>query len=110
MLHLFGVICCILTSAAVPSAEMEAGRNGLVEGMAGGNDSSWLLGLPQRRGWECSTESKLSCVTGLVAGPWNSCTTPAGARYGLGTEAALETWPVTSDKGNFTPNFECLRA
>lgn len=24
---------------------MEAGRNGLVEGMAGGNDSSWLLGL-----------------------------------------------------------------
>lgn len=24
---------------------MEASRNGLVEGMDGGNDSSWLLGL-----------------------------------------------------------------
>lgn len=32
-------------SCCCSQLEMEAGRNGLVEGMAGGNGSSWLLGL-----------------------------------------------------------------
>lgn len=73
-------------SCCCSHCEMEAGRNGLVEGMADENGSSWLLGLPRRRGWECSTEPELFCVTVLVADPCNSCSTPAGARYGLGTE------------------------
>lgn len=98
-------------SCCCSQLEMEAGRNGLVEGMAGGNGSSWLLGLCLRgEGGECSTEWALFCVTVLIADPWKSCSTPARARYGLGTEAALETWPVTLDKENFTQNFECLRA
>lgn len=42
LLH-FDSCCC-------SQCEMEAGRNGLVQGMAGGNDSSWLLGLCLRGG------------------------------------------------------------
>lgn len=33
----FGIICYISTAAPL-QCEMEAGRNGLVEGMTGGND------------------------------------------------------------------------
>lgn len=58
---------------------MEAGRNGLVEGMAGGNDSSWLLGLCLRGEEGNAAQSQSFSLTVFVADPWSSCGTPAGA-------------------------------
>ena len=102
-------------SCSSSECEMEAGRNGLVEGMTGGNDCLLFTPaiMPQRRGWACSTESEHFSpawhFTVLIADLWKSCSTPAGARYGLGAEATLEKLTVTLDKENFTKNLECMR-
>lgn len=83
---------------------MEAGRNGLVEGMTGGNDCLLFTPviMPQRRRWACSREAEHFSpawhFTVLIADLWKSYSAPAGARYGLGTEATLEKWTVTLDK------------
>lgn len=110
----FGVICYISTAAPF-WCEMEAGRNGLVEGMTGGNDCLLFspVIVPQRRGWACSIElehfSPAWHFTVLIADLCKSYSTPAGARCGLGTDTSLEKWTVTLDKENFTKNLESMR-
>lgn len=83
---------------------MEAGRNGLVEGMAGGNDSSWLLGLCLGGESANAAQSQSFSVSLCLL-----LTHGIAAVLRLGPEAALEKWAVTLDKENFTQNFECLR-
>lgn len=71
---------------------MEAGRNGLVEGMTDENDCLLFtpVTVPQRRGWACSTESERFSPAWHFTDLLKSYSAPAGARYGLGTEATLE--------------------
>lgn len=75
---------------------MEAGGSGLVEGMTDENDCLLFTPVivPQSRGWTCSIESEhfspVWCFSVLTADLLKSYSAPAGARYGLGTEATLE--------------------
>lgn len=87
-----------------------------MEGMTSGNDCLLFTPviMPQRRGWACSAAeserfSPAWHFAVLISDPWKSHSTPAGARYGLGTETTLEKWTVTLDKENFTKNLEYMR-
>lgn len=101
-----------LNSCYSLECELEAGRNGLVERMTGGNDCLVFTPviMPQRMGTQHRTRAFLPR---LVFHLWKSYSTPGGggigSRYGLGAEAALQKWTVSLDKENFTTNLECVR-
>lgn len=81
---------------------MEAGRNGLVEGMTGGNGCllSAPVIMPQRRGWARSTDwercSQLGVFTLLTADLLKVCSAAGGARLGSGI--TLEKWILIMGK------------